>query len=99
VTDRPKISLQLYTVREELAADFEGTIKAVADIGFKHVEPFEFATDTERLAEALEGNGIDAPTGHEGLLGKDQDKIFGAANRLGIGTVVDNFLNRDGWST
>jgi sugar phosphate isomerase/epimerase len=99
VSVNPKISLQLYTVREQMASDFEGTVKAVADIGLRHVEPFEFATDTARLARAMEANGLDAPSGHEGLLGKDQDEIFRAANLLGIATVVDNFLNPDGWST
>ncbi len=34
------IGLQLYSLREALSADFEGTIRAVADIGYVGVEPF-----------------------------------------------------------
>jgi sugar phosphate isomerase/epimerase len=35
--DRP-ISLQLYTVREQVAADYPGTLRAVAEIGYRAVE-------------------------------------------------------------
>ncbi len=34
------IALQLYTVRELLAEDFEGTVRAVADLGYIGVEPY-----------------------------------------------------------
>ena len=38
---QPKpLSVQLYSLREALAQDFEGTIRAVADIGYIGVEPF-----------------------------------------------------------
>ena len=32
------IALQLYTVRDQLARDFEGTIRRVAEIGYAGVE-------------------------------------------------------------
>lgn len=35
-------SVQLYTVREPLAVDFAGTLKRLADIGFRAVEAFDF---------------------------------------------------------
>lgn len=35
-------SVQLYTVREPLAADFGGTLQRLADIGFTAVEAFDF---------------------------------------------------------
>ena len=34
------IALQLYTVRELLAEDFEGTVRAVAKMGYIGVEPY-----------------------------------------------------------
>lgn len=37
--------LQLYTVRSELEKDFLGTLRKVADIGYKIVEFAQFATD------------------------------------------------------
>ena len=33
-----KIGLQLYTVRDELAKDFAGTLKLLAEIGYRHIE-------------------------------------------------------------
>ena len=33
-----KIGLQLYTVKEDVARDFIGTLKAVADMGYDGVE-------------------------------------------------------------
>ena len=36
------IALQLYTVRDQLARDFEGTIRRVADIGYAGVETASF---------------------------------------------------------
>ncbi|MGY8644418.1 MAG: hypothetical protein ACKVJU_25405, partial [Verrucomicrobiales bacterium] len=39
---RNAIGLQLYTLRNELKADTVGTIKAVAKLGYKQVEPYGF---------------------------------------------------------
>ena len=36
------IALQLYTVRDQLARDFEGTIRRVAEIGYAGVETAHF---------------------------------------------------------
>ena len=44
------IALQLYTVRDELARDFEGTLRRVAEIGYTAVE---FAGFLERPASKL----------------------------------------------
>jgi len=38
-----KIGLQLYTLRNELGKDVEGTLKKVADIGYREVETFGYA--------------------------------------------------------
>ena len=37
-----QIGLMLYTVREDCARDFEGTLRAVAEIGYAGVELFDF---------------------------------------------------------
>ena len=36
------IALQLYTLRDQLARDFEGTIRRVAEIGYAGVETAHF---------------------------------------------------------
>ena len=39
---QPKIGLQLYTLRDDLKADFEGTIRAVAQMGYEYIETTGF---------------------------------------------------------
>lgn len=40
MSETKPIALQLYTVRESLAQDFEGTIRQVAEMGYIGVEPY-----------------------------------------------------------
>ncbi|MFJ9005469.1 sugar phosphate isomerase/epimerase family protein [Streptomyces canus] len=106
-------SVQLYTVRNALEEDFAGTIRRLAAIGYRRVEPCAFETNTEALAAVLAENDITAPTGHTMLIPTgapadiaaditaealpDQDKIFAAAQRLGIGTVVHPLVPPERW--
>ncbi|MCZ2402853.1 sugar phosphate isomerase/epimerase [Paenarthrobacter sp. Z7-10] len=92
-------SLQLYTVRGPLESDLSGTIKRVADIGYTAVEPYNFVATADQLAAALTENGLTAPSGHAPLLRADQDEIFAAARKLGIGTVIDPHVDRAQWTT
>ncbi len=41
-TYRANIGIQLYTLRNQIKADLKGAIKAVADAGYKQVEPYGF---------------------------------------------------------
>lgn len=90
-------SVQLYTVRDAIESDLPGTIKRLAEIGYTQVEPYKFAERAEEFAAAFAENGITAPTGHAPLLSADQDEIFAAAKRLGIGTVIDPFIPAERW--
>lgn len=92
-------SLQLYTVRRELESDLPGTLKALAAVGFRSVEPYNFHDNTDELAAALQENGLSAPSGHAPLLRSDQDAIFTAAKTLGIGTVIDPSVPEERWKT
>ncbi len=40
MSDPKPVAVQLYSLREALARDFEATVRAVADIGYVGVEPF-----------------------------------------------------------
>lgn len=50
----PTLSVQLYSVRDQLTADQPGTLARLAELGFRHVEPFGLGsldkTQAERLA-------------------------------------------------
>jgi sugar phosphate isomerase/epimerase len=57
--------LQLYTVRDLFSADMEGTLKSVADIGYREVELAGLAGVTARAVQAgLKRYGLTAPSMH-----------------------------------
>lgn len=90
-------SVQLYSVREALTADTSATLDRLAAIGFGQVEPFDFVARADDLEPALASAGLLAPSGHVGLLAGDRRQIFDAAERLGIGTVIDPFRPPEHW--
>lgn len=60
-----KIGLQLYTLREELAQDFEGTIRKVAELGYSGVEFFHyFGRTSEEVKALLSETGLTAIGAH-----------------------------------
>ena len=62
------IGLRLYTVRDELQKDVPGTIKKVAAIGYKEVEPYDlYGMPANQFAKLLKDNGLTAPSGHYNL--------------------------------
>ena len=60
-----KIGVQLYTVRDQMKADFEGTIAKVAQIGYKEVEFAGYFDHTGQQVRAIvEKNGLAAVSTH-----------------------------------
>jgi sugar phosphate isomerase/epimerase len=60
-----KISIQLFTLRNQLAVDFEGTLAALGEIGYTRVEHAGFVGRTAaQFKAALAANGIVATSGH-----------------------------------
>lgn len=96
----PNPSLQLYTLRDSLGSDFAGTMRRIADIGYRQVEPFGFVDMADQLEVAFAETGLTAPSTHVGLLAMDDQRIaFEAAVRLGIGLVIDPHVDRSLWTT
>jgi sugar phosphate isomerase/epimerase len=96
------ISLQLYTVREDCAKDFFGTIREVASIGYKGVE---FAglhgADTREVAKLLRELGLRVSSSHVSLPTPeninqlvDQEKMLGN-DLLIAGLGPDSFKTTD----
>ena len=85
-----KISVQLYSVREQAGADYEGTIRAIADMGFDNVEPAGFpGTTPEDAAKLFKELGIKAPSCHCGLpVGDNKNKIIETAQIMGHEMLV-----------
>ena len=63
-----RISIQLYTVRNQLAIDFAGTLAALAAIGYRRVEHAGFLGRTAaEFKAALDAVGIWSSSGHVGI--------------------------------
>lgn len=63
-----RISIQLYTLRNLLAIDFEGTLAALAEIGYRRVETAGLAGRTAaEFKAALDAVGIWASSNHVGI--------------------------------
>jgi sugar phosphate isomerase/epimerase len=60
-----KVGVQLYTVRDQMKADFEGTLAKVASIGYKEVEfAGYFGRTPQQVRALLEKNGLRSPSCH-----------------------------------
>lgn len=69
MTSTLPISLQLYTVRDALAADWEGTLEKVAEMGYVGVETagFSYAPSMETAIAKIKGLGLEISGAHSGL--------------------------------
>ena len=93
-------SVQLYTVRDAIAADLPGTVARVREIGYERVEPYAFDTNADAYARAFADAGVTAPTGHASVIDRDDPSVvFDAAARLGMDVVIDPFIPTDRWQT
>lgn len=88
------IGLQLYTVRQRLQKDFEGTLKQVGAIGYKEVEMAGFLGRTPaQIRAALKKAGLNCPSAHYPAmeLTSDLDKKIEFARQLGLQYMVCAF--------
>ena len=90
-----KIGIQLYTVRDQMDRDFEGTLAAVAGIGYAEVELAGlFGRTPEQARATLDGVGLRAVSSHNGVdqMNSDPEGVFGGAVTLGQRWVVHPFF-------
>src|SRR5579862_435633 len=60
-----KVGVQLYTVRDQMKADFDGTIAKVAQIGYKEIEfAGYFGRSGQQVRAALDKNGLTGVSTH-----------------------------------
>jgi sugar phosphate isomerase/epimerase len=88
VTAQPTIGVQLFSVRDALAADIGGTLRKLAEAGFSHVEPFNILSNPRELKSALADAGLGAVTAHANVIGPDANAVLDAAELLGLKTVI-----------
>src|SRR5713101_2810152 len=108
-----KIGLELYTVRDALQKDFEGTLARVAKVGYKEVEFARYFADVsnlnpppKRAREILEANGLSAPATHVAYATLSPEiwpRVIEASKILGLEYIVNPSIDRevlkqpDGW--
>ena len=85
------IGIQLYTVRDLLSKDMEGTLAALARIGYQEVE-FNglFGRPARQVRAILDRHGLKAPAGHVGIpqITDTIDQTIADAKTLGHEYVV-----------
>jgi len=76
----PRVSVQLWSVKHELAADFTGTLKKLAELGFDGVEFAghfgPYADNPEGLRTLLNELGLEASGAHVGADQLGPDNIY-----------------------
>ncbi len=101
-----KIGLQLYTVRDLMKRDFDGTLAKVAAIGYKEVEfAGYFDHSPKDVRAAVDRRGLTAPSAHIDYksLGEKFPEVIEAAKVVGHEYLVNPWIDEeirkqpDGW--
>lgn len=93
-----KVGVQLYTVRDAMAKDFDGTLAKVADIGYREVEfAGYYNRDAKAVRAVLDRVGLTAPSTHVGFdaLGDSWQKVLDDSKVIGHQYVVVPSLPED----
>lgn len=88
------IALQLYSVRENLAEDFEKTLREVAGMGYTNVETAGFPqTTAAEEAQLYQKLGLNVVSAHLPLpLGEQQQQVIETAAALGCKRIISAWL-------
>ncbi|HEU5088592.1 MAG TPA: sugar phosphate isomerase/epimerase [Roseiflexaceae bacterium] len=92
------ISIQMYTLRDDTAQDFAGTLREVAKLGFGAVELAGYGTMTvDQLKQELDSLGLQVSGAHTALnrLEGDLDAVISEMKTLGSPYVICPFLPPD----
>ncbi len=93
------IAVQLYSVRDALAQDFESVIKKVAAAGYQGVEPYG-GLDAKKVAEWCKTLGLQIPSTHSDLpLGDKREAVLASAKTLGVKYLICPHISADEFKT
>lgn len=84
------ISIQLYTLRERMATDFDGIIRQLADVGYVGVETAGFnGSSPEKAAKLFKEVGLQVSSAHSPLpVGDKKNEVLDTLGILGCKRVV-----------
>ena len=91
-----RLGMQLYTVRDAMAKDFDGTLAKVAELGYKEVEFAGYFNKTPQDVKAsLAKAGLTSPSTHIGydLLGDKFAKVIEDSRIIGHSFIVNPWID------
>jgi sugar phosphate isomerase/epimerase len=91
-----RLGIQLYTVRDAMAKDFEGTLAKVAALGYKEVEfAGYFDKSPQEVKAALAKSGLTSPSTHVGydLLTDKFSKVIDDSLAIGHSFIVNPWID------
>jgi sugar phosphate isomerase/epimerase len=100
------LSVQLYSVRDQLAADRDDVLRRIAGIGYGAVEPYDPTSDPKGFRQVADDLGLSVSSTHAyALLSKEPAEVFDAIATVGTDLVIipggikeEEFTTRDGLS-
>ncbi|MFI0720346.1 sugar phosphate isomerase/epimerase family protein [Streptomyces sp. NPDC021224] len=83
------LSIQLYTLRDQMAADRDGTLTRLAEIGYRSVEPYDPTADPAGFRKLADDLGLTVPSTHAyALFSKDAGEVFDAVRTTGTDRAI-----------
>ncbi|WP_433888100.1 sugar phosphate isomerase/epimerase family protein [Streptomyces sp. CA-111067] len=98
------LSIQLYTLRDQIAADRDGTLTRLAEIGYRSVEAYDPTADPIGFRKIADDLGIGVSSTHAyALFDRDAGEVFDAVATIGTDLAIipggidhDEFTTLDG---
>ena len=80
--------VQLWSVREELKTNLDGTLRQLAEIGYREVELFETPQAPSEFRKKVEDAGLKCVSGHFELQDLTNPAVIAAAQQLGLTYMI-----------
>lgn len=98
-----KVGVQIYSVRNELEKDFNGTLEKLSEIGFNYIEAYGLSTDGTLYGmsptdykNTVEYNGMSLVSSHSTYFTVEEAPVvIKAAKQAGLEYVIVPWLNED----
>lgn len=94
----PAIALQLWTMRDLCQADFFGTLRRVAETGYRWIEPYDFyGANIGELARVMGDCGLGMMSSHVAIerLETELDRVMDEHEALGCRTIICPWLDEE----
>ncbi|MEE4542801.1 sugar phosphate isomerase/epimerase [Streptomyces sp. V4-01] len=83
------LSIQLYTLRDQIAADRDGTLTRLAEIGYRSVEAYDPMADPTGFRKVADALGISVSSTHAyALFSQDAGEVFDAVATIGTDLAI-----------